>query len=109
MLPNYFVLLRLFSFLNPDSILITFLVAGAEALQGDLRRIIFDQIEKATALLELEKLSLIKWDRAKKSITIHRLLQVVEIDQMSDEESRSTLTDIIDLFIQAFPKVITNE
>src|SRR5271170_3733085 len=109
MLPNYFVLLRLLSFLNPDSILITFLVAGAEALQGDLRRIIFDQIEMATALLELEKFSLIKWDRAKKSVTIHGLVQEVVRDQMSDEESQSTLTDIIDLFIQAFPKLITNE
>ena len=102
-------LLRLFSFLNPDSILIAFLVSGAEALQEDLQHIIFDQTEMATALLELEKFSLIKWDRPKKSITIHRLVQAVVIDQMSDEDSRSTLTNIIDLFTQAFPKLLTNE
>jgi tetratricopeptide (TPR) repeat protein len=102
-------LLRLFSFLNPDSILIPFLVSGAEALQQDLRHIIFDHVEMATALLELEKFSLIKWDRPNKSITIHRLVQVVVIDQMSAEESLSTFTNVIDLFTQAFPKLITNK
>ena len=102
-------LLRLFSFLNPDGILIAFLVSGAEALEDDLRHIIFDQIEMATALLELEKFSLIKWDRPNKSITIHRLVQMVVSDEMSDEESRSTITNIIDLFTQAFPKFTTNE
>ena len=64
-------LLRLFSFLNPDGILIAFLASGAEALEYDLQHIIFDQIEMATALLELEKFSLIKWDRLNKSIMIH--------------------------------------
>jgi len=102
-------LLRLFSFLNPDGILIAFLVSGAEALQDDLRHIIFDQTEMARALLELEKFSLIKRDRLNKSITIHRLVQMVVIDQMSDEESRLTLTNIINLFTQAFPKLTTNE
>ena len=95
-------LLRLFSFLKPDSILIEFLVSGAEALQDDLQHIIFDQIEMTTALLELEKFSLIKWDRPNKSVTIHQLVQMVVIDQMSDEESRWTLTNVIDLFTQAF-------
>ena len=102
-------LLRLFSFLNPDGILIAFLVSGAEALEDDLRHIIVDQSEMATALLELEKFSLIKWDRPNKSITIHRLVQMVVRDEMSDEELRSTLTNIIDLCIQAFPKFTTNE
>jgi len=102
-------LLRLFSFLNPDSILIAFLVSGAEALEDELRHIIFDQIELSTALFELEKFSLIKWDRPNKSITIHRLVQIVVSDEMSDEELRSTLTNVIDLFNEAFPKFITNE
>src|SRR5271154_289465 len=34
---------------------------------------------------------------------------MVVIDQMPDEESQLTLTNIIDLFIQAFPNLITNE
>jgi Tetratricopeptide repeat len=63
----------------------------------------------ATALLELEKFSLIKWDRPNKSITIHRLVQMVVIDEMSDEELRSILTNVINLCTQAFPEFITNE
>jgi len=102
-------LLRLFSFLNPDGILIPFLVSGAEALQKDLQDIIFDQTEMATALLELEKFSLIKWDRPNRSVAIHRLVQMVVIDQMSEEDSRSTLTNIIELFTRAFPEMTTNE
>ena len=70
---------------------------------------ICDQIEMATALLELEKFSLFKWYRSKKSITIHRLMQVVVSDEMSNEESRSTLSNIIDLFKEAFPEFTTNE
>src|SRR5271167_4249117 len=91
-------LLRLFSYLNPDGILIAFLASGAEALEDDLRHVISDQFEMANALLELEKFSLIKWDRRSKSITIHRLVQMVVCDEMSDEELTSTLTNIIDLF-----------
>ena len=102
-------LLRLFSFLNPDGILILFLQSGAEALENDLRDIICDQHEMATALLELEKFSLLKWDRQNKSIRIHRLVQMVVKDEMSDEESRLTVSNIIDLFIQAFPNITTNE
>ena len=105
LLPKYpSKLLRLFSFLNPDGILISFLVSGAEALENDLRHVICDQLEMATALLELEKFSLLKWDRQNKSIAIHRLVQMVVRDEMSDEESWSTRTNIIDLFVQAFPE-----
>jgi hypothetical protein len=61
LLPKYPAkLLRLFSFLNPDGILIAFLLSGAEALEGDLRHMISDRSEMATCLLELEKFSLIK-------------------------------------------------
>jgi len=102
-------LLRLFAFLNPDGILIEFLASGAEALEDDWRHVICDQIQMAMALLELEKFSLIKWDRPNKSITIHRLVQMVVRDEMSNEESASTLTNIIDLFLEAFPKSVTNE
>jgi len=102
-------LLRLFSFLNPDGILIAFLASGAEALEDDVRHIIFDPIELATALLELEKFSLIKWDRQKKSITMHRLIQMVIRDEMPEEDSRLTIINIIDLFLLAFPNFTTNE
>jgi len=102
-------LLRIFSFLNPDGILIPFLASGAEALETDLRHMILDSVELATALLELEKFSLIKWDRQKKLITMHRLVQMVVKDEMSEEDSTLTLINLIDLFIQAFPNSTTNK
>ena len=110
LLPKHSVrLLRLFSFLNPDGILIPFLAAGAAALEVDLQRIIVDQIELATALLELEKFSLIKWDRPRKLLMIHRLVQMVVRDEMSEEELQLTATHIVDLCIQAFPNATTAE
>ena len=102
-------LLRLFSFLNPDEILIEFLISGMEALEDDLRDVVADEHELATAILELEKFSLIKWDRRSKSISIHRLVQMVISDKMSKDELRSTLETVIDLCIEAFPNTITKE
>ena len=102
-------LLRLFSFLNPDNILIAFLVSGAEAFEDDLRHVIRDQIDMAKALLELEKFSLIKWNRSNKSIAVHRLVQIVVRDEIANKELGSTVSNIIDLFSQAFPKFTTNE
>jgi tetratricopeptide (TPR) repeat protein len=102
-------LLRLLAFLNPDGILIDFLIAGVEALQSDLRQVISDRIEMAKALLALEKSSLIKWNRRNKLITIHRLVQMVISDEMPDEDSTSILNNIIDLCTKAFPEFTTNE
>ena len=102
-------LLRLFSFLNPDQILIEFLLAGMEAFEDDLRSVVADEHELATVILELEKFSLIKWDRQSKSISIHRLVQTVISDKMSQDELRSACKTVIDLCIEAFPHTNTKE
>lgn len=99
-------LLRLFAFLNPDGILIDFLMAGLEALEPGLQRVMSSQIEMATALLKLEDFSLIKWDRRNKMIIMHRLVQAVVIDEMSDEEATSIRNTIIKLFAKAFPSEV---
>ena len=102
-------LLRLFSFLNPDEILIEFLVAGMEAFNDDLRNVVVDEHELATTILELEKFSLIKWNRRSKSISIHRLVQTVISDKISQDELTSTLDTVINLCNEAFPSTVTNE
>jgi tetratricopeptide (TPR) repeat protein len=107
--PSTKLLLRLFAFLNPDGILIEFLVSGAKALDDDLRQVISNRSKTAEALLELEKFSLIKWDRSNRSISIHRLVQTVVSDGMSDKELTSTLDSVIDLCYQSFPEEVTNE
>ena len=77
-------LLQLLSFLNPDGVMIAFLVAGAEAFETDLKQIVLDDYELAVILLVLEKYSLIKWDRVNQALSIHRLVQAVIKDGMSD-------------------------
>ena len=60
-------LLQLFSYLNPDGILIDFLQDGVDALQGELKEVISNRVVLSMALIELEKLSLIKWNRINKT------------------------------------------
>src|SRR5277367_666123 len=101
--PHAARLLQLFSLLNPDGILIDFLVDGAEGLDDDLQQIISSQVEMAKVLLELEKFSLIKWNRGSKSIFMHRLVQLVVNDGMTDAERASISNAVIDLCLRAFP------
>jgi len=107
--PQAISLLRLFAFLNPDGILINFMLAGAAVFPDNLRKLLTNHNIMREALLELEKFSLIKWNRENELITIHRLVQRFVADEMSDEESRLTVTGIIDLCLQAFPEFTTNE
>jgi tetratricopeptide (TPR) repeat protein len=102
-------LLRLFSFMNPDGIFIEFLQAGAAALDDELRQMVLNITELGKALIELEKFSLIKWDRLHKSVSIHRLVQAVVVDDIGTEELPLILESIIEMFDCAFPKKLTNE
>ena len=101
-------LFKLLSFLNPDGILIDFLLAGAEALEENVRKLLLSRSQLAIALLELEKFSLIKWNRITKTVSIDRLTQSVARDGMSEEEFSSCLDAIIDLCYQSFPLRLTN-
>jgi tetratricopeptide (TPR) repeat protein len=101
-------LLQLFAFLNPDGILIEFLQAGINAFDDSLRTVLSNQIEMAKALIELENLSLIKWDRRNQSISIHRLVQAFIADGLSTQERMSTVNTIVSL-VETFPKEITSE
>jgi hypothetical protein len=62
------------SFLNPDRILIDFLKSGATVFENNLRQVVLNQINLDNALIELERLSLRKWNRIRKTLLIHRLV-----------------------------------
>jgi len=100
-------LFRLLSFLNPDGVLIDFVLAGAEALEENLRELLSNRSELAIALLELEKFSLVQWNRLTKTISIHRLMQSVVKDEMTEAELSSYLDTIIDLCNRSFPQAVT--
>ena len=93
-------LLRVLSFLNPDGALIDFMAAGAEAL--GLQPLLSNRGELAVVLLELEKFSLIKWNRSRRTIVIHRLMQTIIKDALSESEPNVYFDKIIDLCTQSF-------
>lgn len=101
-------LFQLLSFLNPEGILVDFLLAGAEALEENVRKLLSNQSLLAIALLELEKFSLLKWNRITKTISIDRLTQSVVRDGMSEEELSSYFDTIIELCCLSFPLELTN-
>ena len=100
-------LLRLLAYLNPDGILLDFLRDGGKGLKPELQQLLVDQNQLAAGLLELEKVSLVKWDRLKGILSIHRLIQYIVRDEMSDTEKVSTLSAVIDLCYTAFPISVT--
>ena len=107
--PQAAELFRLLSFLNPDNILIDFLQSGAAVFENDLRQVILNQINMDNALIELEKFSLLKWNRLTRTLLIHRLVQMVIKDEMSDADSMTLRITIINLCDQSFPQKWTNE
>jgi tetratricopeptide (TPR) repeat protein len=107
--PQAAKLFRLLSFLNPDNILIDFLQSGAVIFENDLRQIILNQISMDNALIELEKFSLLKWNRLSRTILIHRLVQMVIKDEISDADSMTLRHTIINLCDQSFPREWAND
>ena len=102
-------LLQLFSFMNPDLILTDFLVSGARGIEDNLREVVSDMTKLAKALCELEKFSLIKWNRSAKTLSIHRLVQIVVRDEMSSEAKESLMNTIVEISYCAFPRKVTND
>lgn len=100
-------LLQLLSFLNPNGTLIEFLQTGRETLGNDLQTMFTRLSDMAIVLLELEKSSLIKWDRSNKTILVHRLVQTIIRDDMTDEELNTTEIVILRLCDKSFPDTIT--
>jgi tetratricopeptide (TPR) repeat protein len=100
--PNIAKFFQLLSFLNLDGICVDFLVASAKGLETDLRDIIEDDLNLSNVLLELEKLSLIKWNRSQQTVVIHRLVQAVIRDEMQAEDLIIFSNSIIDMCKAAF-------
>jgi tetratricopeptide (TPR) repeat protein len=102
-------LLQVLSFLNPDGVLIDFLVSGAQVLDNNLREFIINPLDRAKTLIELERFSLLKWNRMTKTLVIHRLVQAVLRDEMS-EGDRITIGDtIVEICDKSFPRVWNND
>lgn len=77
-------LFQLLAFFNPDGILIEFLKSGTKGMDNNLERLVFDEFEFTEALSSFETFSLINWDKQSNNIVIHRLVQAVVKDEMSE-------------------------
>jgi tetratricopeptide (TPR) repeat protein len=96
-------LLRLFAFLNPDGILPDFLKAGCHGLSEELREIINDEYVYLTSLRSLEAYSLVSRSNSEGSMIVHRLIQAVLKDNMSNEELDRYRHEVVNLCQESFP------
>jgi tetratricopeptide (TPR) repeat protein len=92
---------QVLAFLNPDAILIDFLITGKDQLD---RGLIGDPISFDSALFCLERFSLVK-RLGDGSIAIHRLLQAVVRDDMATEELENNVHTALSLCAMAFPSM----
>src|SRR6202035_432048 len=83
--PQTAKLLQVLAFLNPDVIFVDFLTDAKGAFDSELHRTSSDSMNFATALLSLEKFSLVKWSRESNALSMHRLIQAVVKDEMAEK------------------------
>jgi len=102
-------LFQLLAFFNPDGILIEFLKSGTKGMDNDLERLVFDEFEFTEALSSFEMFSLIKWDKQSNNIVIHRLVQAVVKDEMSEMDLTTFRPMMVDMCDQAFPEGWNND
>jgi tetratricopeptide (TPR) repeat protein len=96
-------LLNLLAFLNPDAILVEFLEAGRHGLHEPLKTLIGDSVKFNKAVGILEQYSLIRRSHMGQIISIHRLVQAVIKENLSQERERQFMETAVALFLSAFP------
>jgi tetratricopeptide (TPR) repeat protein len=107
--PSAAKLLQLFAFLNPDLISIDFLRTGKGQMDVDLQPVIHNPLALSEALFSLEQFSLIKRSNGGQCISIHRLLQAVIQDEMSQHQLNEMWGSVINLCNASFPQDVTSE
>jgi tetratricopeptide (TPR) repeat protein len=107
-LPFSLELLQLLSFLNPDSISLDFLVEAKSAFSKDFEEVVSQNRNFAEALLCLERFSLIRWFKERRTVSIHRLIQAVVKDKMDIHRYRLMASIIVNMCDIVMPGEITN-
>lgn len=101
--PSAADLLRLCAFLSPDAIPEEVLTASASLPGPVLAEVAGDSLRLDRAIEALRAYSLIRRDPKGKTLSIHRLVQVVLQDTMEEAERRSWAERVILLVNEAFP------
>ncbi|MBO0790571.1 MAG: tetratricopeptide repeat protein [Ktedonobacteraceae bacterium] len=96
-------LLRLCAFLAPDAIPEALIVEGAELLAEPLQSVAIDPLAFNEAIEILRSLSLVQRYVQSKTLSLHRLVQTVLRDTMSEEERQTWIKRSVRLLKRAFP------
>ena len=98
-------LLRLCSFLNADAIPEEIFIKGASDLGLVLKPVAADMFKLNEAIRELRKFSLVRRDPDVKTLTVHRLVQLVLIGQMKKRAKQQWAERTVRAVYRAFPDV----
>jgi tetratricopeptide (TPR) repeat protein len=96
-------LLRLCAFLAPDDISELLLTKGASKLTPSLQELASSPLKLNAAIADLQKYSLIGRTPAKKTLDVHRLVQVALRDAMMPEVERAWAERTVRVLAQVFP------
>ena len=97
-------LLRLCAFLHPDEIPEAMITDGAVELGPVLQAMVEDEMELNEAIAELHRYSLIKRDAELKLLNMHRLVQAVIKDTMTEEKQRAWQERVVRMVGRVFPE-----
>jgi tetratricopeptide (TPR) repeat protein len=97
-------MLRLAAFLHPDSIPEELFRVGAGE-SDSIKPLVTDDFELEEAIQQVLKYSLMRRDARRKTLGMHRLVQMVIQDNMSDEERSQWATHATSVVNTAFPEV----
>lgn len=98
-------LLYLCAFLHPDALAEHILTTGASDLTPGLHLLATDPIELDEAIGVLTTFSLLRRDPDRRTLSLHRLLQVVLREQMSEQTRRLWAERAVQVVERAFPEV----
>jgi tetratricopeptide (TPR) repeat protein len=97
-------LLRLLAFLNPDGVLVDFLRSGRNGLDDiSLRKIVEDDLTFHDALELLRRYSLVEVTQRRDYVVIHRLVQALIKDVMSEAERWTFRENVVSLCESGLP------
>jgi tetratricopeptide (TPR) repeat protein/transcriptional regulator with XRE-family HTH domain len=96
-------LLRLCAFLAPDAIPEDLLTADEATVGEALASVMTDQFALDEACMALLDLSLIQREPEAETISVHRLVQAVQQEQLGEEEQRQWAERAVRLVSKAFP------
>src|SRR6266567_4417491 len=96
-------LLRLCAFLDPDAIPEEIITAGAADLGPVLAPVAADPVALDAALADLRRYSLLRRNPESKTLTIHRLVQMVLRDQMNEQVQQQWAERCVRAVNRTFP------